>query len=135
MKKEERQVASDVIRLFREGKLGFSYFYNPTFTFGEYDTRDDHEFIVEYNGIEIRLRRKQIIITDKKSKLNYPPSMSFSLTKELKEIYGELYEKHKQEIEEVITAQLGYKEELDSSRTQAKSESYDTTTIVKKLQQ
>lgn len=134
MKKEEKRAAADIVKLFREGKLDFSYFYSPLFTSMSYDHREDHQFLSEYNGVQIRLIRNRIIIDDRQSESNHPPSMDFRLTRELKEIYEKLYKKHEAEIKEVGDAQGEYKEQLDDSRKEAQSSSQNIGSMLDRLQ-
>lgn len=135
MKENERQAAASIGKLFREGKLTFSYFYNPLFTFQEYDRMDDHEFIADYNGLRIRIGKKRVIVdgrepqqTDRHS----PPSIDFPLTKELRKIYKGLYHKHEAEIKEQVDAQTQPHQKSQNPET-PRGEG-DTKTILEKLQ-
>lgn len=135
MKERERQMASNIVKLFKDGKLNFSYFYNPLFTLSNYDRRDDHEFIAEYGGLSIRLRRRQVIVDDREPQQtdrHFPPTTDFPPTRELKKIYGELYHKHEAGIEEVLKAREDYNQKLHNPVTQDRDG--DTTTILEKLQ-
>lgn len=125
-KKNEKELAELVVKLFREGKLNFSYFYNPLFTFCEYDTRDDHEFIAEYNSLTIRLRRRYLMVDGKET--TDKESFNISLTKELKKIYSELYCKHEPEIKRVLEAQKV------PPKRDTKLENTDKSDILEKLQ-
>ena len=134
MKKREKQMASNIVELFKDGKLDFLYSYNPLFTFSNYDRRDDHEFVAEYQSLSIRLRRRRVMVVDKElqqTDRHFEPTVDFPHTRELKKIYGELYHKHKAEIEEVLNAQEDYNQKLHKPVTQDRDD--DTTTILEKL--
>lgn len=134
MKKRESQITVKIVQLFREGKLDFSYRYNPLYTFEDYDRRDDHEFIAEYNSLSIRLGRRRVIVIDKEPQQtdrHFPSTVDFPLARELVAIYRELYRKHEAAINEVLEAQEDPNREPHDRGTQDRDR--DATAILGKL--
>lgn len=109
MKKIEKEMVVLVVKLFRTGKLNFTYSYSPSYW--EFKpSKDDHEFVASHDSLTIELRRSNLIVHNKETADK--EGFVISLTKELKQIYRELYQKHEAEIKEVLEAQKsGQKQE------------------------